>query len=1023
MLVGQVSDGLLDWDDQIVDPQWATEKLAQWFTPVEDGGFNGTIHQMHSPLLAPAGKGKDLTYEDGVPVVRAKIVEPTAIKLIDEEVYKGFSIGILDPPIYADPKARNGRIGAPGAGGFVNEVSLVDVPANPRCLFSLAKRRKATAPFKETGIIQIVEDGRVIPISQASHEQIGKAFVASMGTANELTKVLTPKAGRRAVKAAAAAKWYALVKRDMDPDVGGGVDRDALKPSDFVFPDTKDFPVVTPADVTDAVSSWGRYKGSESFESFKSKLTALARRKGPSFVKELPEAWGAKKGKTMTDTATKSKAKADTKPDASDMPDGAMKCKSCKGADCAKCGGKGWSMPEAKGKSVGGDDAAATMAAVAAAAEDARSAGDVAGAVVRVAGAAARSTATKSLVTKDADDDVDDALADAASDLADAMSAQGDDMEDNDKPTDEAVASALDNAAGAVSAAAAAQGADEIADVLSGKGKKGKVKKTAKDDGDGKDDKKPAFPGAAPPFGKPKKKGKGKGKGKKKGPGAVGGGDTMGASTAIPSDTAVMTGGIGKKKGKGKKKGMPSLEKGLHDLLCPAFGTKALKSAYGDLPLPQVLSPEYFGARLAELSAGKGTGDVAEAYAELAAATKLSQIKPSSIVAMREAAAKGFMDAYPDVHLRPQVIDPEDFKRPFISGATPETSSVTRVPMPDMKEMFGPGDFQRDALTTNQARPTLSSGTSVAKSKKGKGSTAGAGNPNSRQFYTNAAKDDNQSAMSLLHDHIVSRYPGVCPMEASQPGTEIDSDGQMGSPAEMQAKGPGVDSLPIPPGAGQSGTLRPVGKQRKADKKKTSKKKVGKAAGTAAIDREAVEGLVDEKLRKERKTAKRREARLGKRLSRTRRKLVKRSDEPLQGPRGSQPARSRPPRCVVQAVRAQDRLGPREGPVGQGHRRAHPHPQVADQGPQLRGRTVGCRGAHGTARTARVRPGDGGGRRVETEKERERSLRGATRRKGPSGQSIQQPVGEPGDHAEWSSEGCGVDPRDPQERDRAGPLR
>ncbi len=80
-------------------------------------------------------------------------------------------------------------------------------------------------------------------------------------------------------------------KRDFEPNVGGGVDRDKLKDSDFVFSDERKFPVVTAGDVADAVSSWGRYKGKHTFEEFKSKLMALAHRKGFG----LPKSWGMEK--------------------------------------------------------------------------------------------------------------------------------------------------------------------------------------------------------------------------------------------------------------------------------------------------------------------------------------------------------------------------------------------------------------------------------------------------------------------------------------------------------------------------------------------------------------------------------------------------------------------------------------------------------------------------------------------------------------------------------------------------------
>jgi hypothetical protein len=69
----------------------------------------------------------------------------------------------------------------------------------------------------------------------------------------------------------------------------GGVPRDELKDSDFVFPDERKFPIKTRGDVEDAVSVWGRYKGGKSFEDFKSRLKAIARRKG--FEDALPESW------------------------------------------------------------------------------------------------------------------------------------------------------------------------------------------------------------------------------------------------------------------------------------------------------------------------------------------------------------------------------------------------------------------------------------------------------------------------------------------------------------------------------------------------------------------------------------------------------------------------------------------------------------------------------------------------------------------------------------------------------------
>jgi hypothetical protein len=71
----------------------------------------------------------------------------------------------------------------------------------------------------------------------------------------------------------------------------GGKKRSELKDSDFIFPDTRSFPVVTCQDFADAVNSWGRYKGSHSFEEFKSRMKARAKKLGC----KLPAKWAAEK--------------------------------------------------------------------------------------------------------------------------------------------------------------------------------------------------------------------------------------------------------------------------------------------------------------------------------------------------------------------------------------------------------------------------------------------------------------------------------------------------------------------------------------------------------------------------------------------------------------------------------------------------------------------------------------------------------------------------------------------------------
>lgn len=68
-------------------------------------------------------------------------------------------------------------------------------------------------------------------------------------------------------------------------------EREEMSDDDFVIPETRNFPVITPDDIPAAVSSWGRYEGDITFEEFKSRLIALAQSKGPDFVSALPEEW------------------------------------------------------------------------------------------------------------------------------------------------------------------------------------------------------------------------------------------------------------------------------------------------------------------------------------------------------------------------------------------------------------------------------------------------------------------------------------------------------------------------------------------------------------------------------------------------------------------------------------------------------------------------------------------------------------------------------------------------------------
>lgn len=69
----------------------------------------------------------------------------------------------------------------------------------------------------------------------------------------------------------------------------GGKKRSELKDSDFLFPETRSFPIVSPQDVRDSINNFGRMSGGMSYDAFIKKLYRKARSKGQAFVDAIPE--------------------------------------------------------------------------------------------------------------------------------------------------------------------------------------------------------------------------------------------------------------------------------------------------------------------------------------------------------------------------------------------------------------------------------------------------------------------------------------------------------------------------------------------------------------------------------------------------------------------------------------------------------------------------------------------------------------------------------------------------------------
>jgi hypothetical protein len=146
---GKATGPDLDLDRQIIDSDFVREAFPKWFKSF------GNVRQMHSKSLPPAGKAVELhETEDGSQFIRAKIVEPGAIRLVDEGVYSAFSVGLNGVKIVKDLDAPGGRI---VAGTFV-ETSLVDFPANPTCRFEVVKRAGEGDAWEETQAFEVDDE-------------------------------------------------------------------------------------------------------------------------------------------------------------------------------------------------------------------------------------------------------------------------------------------------------------------------------------------------------------------------------------------------------------------------------------------------------------------------------------------------------------------------------------------------------------------------------------------------------------------------------------------------------------------------------------------------------------------------------------------------------------------------------------------------------------------------------------------------------------------------------------------------
>lgn len=341
VVYGRATDGSVDGDEQVVDPAWSARALQKWLAT------GGNVRVQHNPQLYPAGKGLSVEVDrdgDGGHWVKSLIVEPTAQNLVRHGVLRAYSIGISRPIIRRDTtgKARGGIVTG-NDDTEIAELSIVDRPSNRSCGISLVKSVGDDTPWTygdldallakaekeaepdltkepDDGVVDPQEPGHPDDDSASSSdadvdpdEDSVKAYTAAVALykGSEPTRDGVALSGTEYLqKAASWQKWATegedegldgtpsgylkwTAKRDMDPNVGGGVDRDKIPAADFVDSTGRRFPIMEPGDVSDAVSSFGRADPAIPMATFKSRLKEIAARKGAEFVAALPDSWKA----------------------------------------------------------------------------------------------------------------------------------------------------------------------------------------------------------------------------------------------------------------------------------------------------------------------------------------------------------------------------------------------------------------------------------------------------------------------------------------------------------------------------------------------------------------------------------------------------------------------------------------------------------------------------------------------------------------------------------------------------------
>lgn len=740
VVYGKATDGSIDSDDQIVDQDWSGKAVEEWLKT------GGNVRVQHSPYLLPAGKGLEIDVTDDGHFVKSLVVEDQAKKLVEKGVLQAYSVGIAQPKIVRDARAKGGRI----VGGRIAEISLVDRPANKNCGITLVKSEELAK----------AEGGDVWSFGDLS---------AALEQADEV------KAEHADLTKADAAD---VEKKGCDGTCCGdcgskkadGADAEKAEPYSKKPGETVECPHCHKFNEPDA-----KYcdQCGQKLPAGKSEDKADEKADTPDIAKEEAEAELPVQTDDELRAAYKSARKAwlDAEPTLSGAATGTeyLVRKSA------------WRKWHAEGEAAGLDGTAEGFAAWAAKGElstDARNDLD------DKDFAYVDSKGGRHLPVHDADHvraalgrfnqtkfEDDESKKKAAGKILARAKEEGVNVSDESTVAQAAKADGVEVTKGA-------KDCPKCGKTYHADSKQRNCERCGADlphaDSD-KDTEVDKGDGRATGRDLPKDtEGAGEHEepdGDEDGPDVDGDGDGKPAKPSNPADNP-----SSKKADKPaeydedddededdkkdvEKSDVPYSLKRMHDALCAAYSPDVVLDEYASLKsVADAVDPAFWTE---QVSAAVAKGDMVATAALARMAGEAQTLKTADGAAIADARAslhKAFSDLYPDEHLSPsEAPKPGQFKRPYLSaGHAQLTAKPGQTPrVPPSAHTPEPGDFDRGYLSAGHA--DASPGSSGDNSPVVPGKSA-------RTYYTNGQKEQARSAMQAMHDHIAGTFPDICPM-------------------------------------------------------------------------------------------------------------------------------------------------------------------------------------------------------------------------------------------------------------------